>query len=224
MASIPEQQNPYTLGPQDTRFGADNQPIAQGQPTTKTENAPNGYRYADDGNLEFIPGGPADPSTAGKTTEATRRNQQLATVIVPELKSLLGDGKSPGTFDALADLGQQARNGIPGVGNFLTSPEYQQGQNSIRTIIASYLYSVSGATANPGEVENQASVLTPRPGDTPQTIAAKKARLQDMVQAVVAAASGTPISVDASQLPNGAPAAQAPGGTTSSGIQWSVSP
>lgn len=224
--TAPAAQTPYTLGPNETRFGADNQPIATGQPASKTESPPNGYRYRQDGTLEFIPGGPADPSTAGKTTEATRRNQQLATVIVPELKSLLGDPQSgvKGTFDSLGDLGQQMRGGIPGVGNFLTSPEYQQAQNSMRTIVASYLYSVSGATANPGEVENQVSVLTPRPGDSPQTVAAKKQRLQDMVQAVVAAASGTPITVDPSQLPSvGAPQQQGVN-TTSNGVQWSVSP
>lgn len=208
--SVPKDQGPYTLGPNETRFGVDNKPIATGQPAANTMSAPTGYRFGQNGNLEFIPGGPADPSTAGKTTEATRRNQQLATVIVPELKSLVGDGQKPGTFDALANGWDQAKGMVPGVGNFMTSPEYQQAQNSMRTIVASYLYSVSGATANPGEVENQVSVLTPRPGDNPQTVAAKKARLIEMVKAVVAAASGTPIAVDASQLPQNATQPSAP--------------
>lgn len=160
---------------------------------------PAGYRYGQDGNLSFIPGGPADPSTAGKTTEATRRNQQLATVIVPELKSLLGDGTTPGTFDALASGWDQAKGMIPG-GNMLgvtaTSPQYQQAQDSLKTIVASYLYSVSGATANPGEVANQVDILTPKPGDSPERVAAKKDRIVQMVKAVEAAATGTPISID----------------------------
>lgn len=160
---------------------------------------PVGYQWGADGNLAFIPGGPADPSTAGKTTEATRRNQQLATVIEPEVQSLMGDGTKPGTFDALANGWDQARDAggdavrVLGQG---PSPAYQQAKNSLKTIIASYLYSVSGATANPGEVENQASVLTPRPGEDPNSIADKKRRIQVMVDAVRAAATGKPINID----------------------------
>lgn len=177
--------------------------------------APNGFQYQPDGTLTFIPGGPADPSTAGKTTEATRRNQQLATVITPELQSLIGNGQTPGTFDALADTGNQVWNGV-GLGNIATSPQYQQAQNSLKTIVASYLYSVSGATANPGEVQNQVDVLTPKPGESAQSIAAKKQRLISMVEAVKAAATGRPINIDQ-------PAGQQ-GNVTSNGVQWSVEP
>lgn len=175
--------------------------------------APAGYQWNPDGTQAFIPGGPADPSTAGKTTEATRRNQQLAKVIAPEAAALLGDpatGKS-GTFDALADTGNQGWNAV-GLGSIATSPEYQQAQNSLKTIIASYLYSVSGATANPGEVENQAAILTPRPGESAQSVSDKKARIAVMVQAVQDAATG------ASMPP------QTGGNVTSSGLQWSIEP
>ncbi len=169
----------------------------------KPREAPTGYQWAPDGkSLEFIPHGPADPSTAGKTTEATRRNQQLASVITPELHSLLGDGtpQNPGTFDALSNGWSQAADAnIPFVGRpgrMLTSGEYQQAQNSLKTIVASYLYSVSGATANPGEVDNLVSVLTPQFGENPTSVAGKKARLQQMVEAVQAAATGAPFVAD----------------------------
>lgn len=157
----------------------------------KPESAPAGYRYQPDGTMAFIPGGPADPSTAGKTTEATRRNQQLAKVIEPEAAALLGNPATgtPGTFDALANTGNQGWNAV-GLGSVATSPEYQQAQNSLKTIIASYLYSVSGATANPGEVENQAAILTPRPGESAQSVADKKDRIAVMVKAVQEAATG----------------------------------
>lgn len=192
--------NGFTLGPGDTRFGPDGKPIASGVPTIKTEAAPTGYRYDPTGNLSFIPGGPADPSTAGKTTEATRRNQQLASVIVPELTSLIGDGspQNPGTFDALANPQDQMRamSGDAGMAVGLgPSPAYQQARNSLTTIVASYLYSVSGATANPGEVEKQVEVLTPKIGESAESVAAKKLRLQQMVKAVEAAATGTPIDI-----------------------------
>lgn len=182
--------------------------------------APSGYQTdpTDPTKLSFIPGGPADPSTAAKTTEATRRNQQLATVITPELAGLIGDGKTPGTFDALADPGNQVWNGL-GVGNFLASPQYQQAQNSLKTIVASYLYSVSGATANPGEVQNQVDVLTPKPGESKESVAAKKQRLVQMVDAVKAAATGKPINID-----DPAATGQPSGNTTSTGVQWSIEP
>lgn len=158
----------------------------------KPSAAPAGYRPGANGGLEFIPGGPADPATAGKTTEATRRNQQLAKVMVPEAQALLGSAGAPGTFDALTDPKNMAA-GSNSLTYGLASPEYQQAQNSLKTIIASYLYSVSGATANPGEVETQASVLTPKFGESQASIDAKKARIQQMVQAVVDAAQGTNI-------------------------------
>lgn len=176
-------------------------------PPEKGPAAPAGYRFGQDGNLAFIPGGPADPSTAGKTTEATRRNQQLASVIAPELETLIPSDGSPGTFDALANGWDQAKGMIPGnqmMGPLSTSPDYQQAQNSLRTIVASYLYSVSGATANPGEVATQVDILTPKPGESPESVAAKKARVVQMVEAVKAAATGTPINVPgSSQQPGG---------------------
>lgn len=191
----------FSLSPGEARFDAEGHQIAS-IPTLpdKPKEPPTGYRYGADGTtLEFIPGGPADPSTAGKTTEATRRNQQLATVIEPEVKSLIGDATTPGTFDALANGVDQAKSFIPG-GNLTpltaTSPEYQQATDSLRTIVASYLYSVSGATANPGEVQTQVDILTPKPGDSKERVAAKKARVQQMVDAVRAAATGKQINID----------------------------
>lgn len=194
-------QAPLSVSPGETLLDpVTHQPIYTGAPTPEKPPAPpTGYRPKADGTgLEFIPGGPADPSTAGKTTEATRRNQQLASVIEPELNSLIGDATKPGTFDALSNPNDQLRamggDVALGVGQG-PSPEYQQARNSLTTIVASYLYSVSGATANPGEVEKQVEVLTPKFGESAASIAAKKARLQAMVEAVKAAATGTPISI-----------------------------
>lgn len=45
--------------------------VAQGQP--KRENAPQGYRYRQDGNLEPIPGGPADPAIIQATKTGGNR-------------------------------------------------------------------------------------------------------------------------------------------------------
>lgn len=163
---------------------------------TQPKDAPSGYQWTPDGTLSFIPGGPADPSTNAKTTEATRRNQQLAKVLVPEAESLLGSNGKPGTFDSLSNGGNQFAGGINVFGarplQGFTAADYQQAQNSIKTVVASYLYSVSGATATDDEVQRQTDVLTPKPFEAPESIAQKKARLQQMVEAVVEAANGTP--------------------------------
>lgn len=178
------QPDPIKLSAGDILFDpATQQPIYTAPAQDKPKDPPTGYQWEPDGQLQYIPGGPADPSTAGKTTEATRRNQQLAKVIIPEMQTL------DQNWAALSDLKNQAF-GAAGVTNGLTTPEYQRAKNSLRTIIASYLYSVSGATANPGEVENQASILTPQVGDSPQAVADKLARVKSMVQAVTDAAQG----------------------------------
>lgn len=194
------QPDPFTLSAGETRYAPDGSVLASMPSVEKPAPAPSGYQPSEAGGLEFIPGGPADPATAGKTTEATRRNQQLAKVIVPEIESLLGTDTKPGTFEALSDMWSQGLDAAGPVGFAIgggPAEKYQQAKNSLKTIIASYLYSVSGATANPGEVETQASVLTPKPGEPKASVDDKKRRISTMVQAVVDAAKGTPIDVGA---------------------------
>lgn len=134
--------------------------------------------------------GAAIPGTTKAPTEAQLRNQQLYQVAAPELKIVENN------FDALSNLGDQAWSAIPGSdnygANFMQTPEYQRARNSLQTIIATYLYSTSGATANPGEVANQASVLMPKPGEDPTSVADKRARIRTMVDAIKTAAGGQP--------------------------------
>jgi hypothetical protein len=121
------------------------------------------------------------PITNGKpgklATEGERRNRSLYSVVAPELQIVEEN------FDALADMWNQGASKLP-MSDFATTPEYQMAANSLQTIIASYLYSVSGATANPGEVEKQAAILTPRPGESAVSVASKKRRIREMVNAI----------------------------------------
>lgn len=167
-------------------------------------NAPAGYQWNPDGTQSYIPGGPADPSTQAKTTEAQRRNQQLASVIQPELQSVERN------WDALADGGNQTWGSNP-VTAGMASPEYQQARNSLNVIAQSYLYSVSGAAATDAEVQKIVDSVTPKPFESPQSIAAKKARIQQMADAVIQAGGGV-----------SAPTTSA--GQTSTGLQWSLEP
>jgi hypothetical protein len=168
-------------------------------------NAPSGYQWNQDGTQSFIPGGPADPSTQAKTTEAQRRNQQLASVIQPELAAVEQN------WSELSSGTNQAGGMVPGVGNALTSSGYQQASNSLATIAQSYLYSVSGAAATDAEVRKIVDSVTPKPFESQQSIDAKLARIRQMADAVI-------------QAGGGGVQQQAPGGQTSTGLQWSIEP
>lgn len=123
-----------------------------------------------------------DPIVTGvsKPTEQQNRQRQLYEVVQPEL-SIVKEN-----FPALSQLGNQAAAmATPqAVQSFLTTPEYQRAANAMRTIIATYLYSTSGATANPGEVENQVKVLMPMPGESPEAVADKLRRVETMVESI----------------------------------------
>lgn len=148
-------------------------------------------------------------------TEGQRRNQQLYSVIQPELETV------ERTFDAMGEIGNQAAGAMGTPGNFIASPEYQMGRNALQTVISSYLYSVSGATANPGEVATQTDMLLPKPGDSPQTLEMKKQRVRTMVRAVGIAAGATGSGGD--QPAVGAGGAGGGGANrTANGLSWSV--
>ncbi|WP_434723038.1 phage tail tip lysozyme [Mesorhizobium sp. RIZ17] len=154
------------------------------------------------------------PLTAAKQkppNEQQQRDNKLYSVVAPELSIVEKN------FDALSNTSDQALSAIPHGSDYgadyLKSPEYQRASNSLRTIIASYLYSVSGATAAPAEVENQASILTPKPGEAKASLNDKLARIRAMVDAIRTGGSGAP------------PAAPGTGGgTTSNGLKWSIEP
>ncbi|RWK79630.1 MAG: hypothetical protein EOR51_12015 [Mesorhizobium sp.] len=149
-----------------------------------------------------------DPkSTTKPPNEAQLRNQQLYTVVAPEL------GIVEETFPALSDLGNQAWSQLPLGADYMTTPEFQRASNSLKTIIASYLYSTSGATATPSEVDNQASILTPKPGEAKASVDDKLSRIRTMVEAIKSNRG------DVQEEPAGNSKSK-----TSTGVEWSIEP
>ncbi|RWE26637.1 MAG: hypothetical protein EOS41_05760 [Mesorhizobium sp.] len=142
--------------------------------------------------------------------EQQQRDNKLYSVVAPELQIVEKN------FSALSNPSDQALSAIPHGSDYgaeyLKSPEYQRASNSLRTIIASYLYSVSGATAAPAEVENQAAVLTPKPGEAKASLDDKLARIRQMVDAIKTGGSGA------------VPTGNGTRGTTSNGLKWSIEP
>jgi hypothetical protein len=160
----------------------------------QTQNAP--VPQANDSVSSGNPG--IIPLTGGKPqkllSEAERKNQSLFTVIKPELKVVEDN------FDALTDPSNQVYSKMP-FSEWKTTPAYQQAANSLQTIISSYLYSVSGATATPEEVRKQTEMLTPRPLESKESIANKKQRIRTMVNAVAQAGSLPPMEEPAAAPP-----------------------
>jgi hypothetical protein len=125
-------------------------------------------------------------STSKPPTDAQRRATQLASVVNPELKVVEEN------WDELANGWNQvggANVGVGGVGigtpgKMLTSSGYQRATNALNTIAQSYLYSVSGAAAPAEEVRKLVESVTPFFGEDETSRKDKKARVQQMVEAI----------------------------------------
>jgi hypothetical protein len=171
--------------------------------------APSGYRARSDGSLEFIPGGPADPAVAGrgtgKPTEDQAKNSQLYTRANAQLPVALKNfGElAKGKNQFFAGVGE-ARVPFTGIGipkGWVTGSEYQQAEGAIKDIAASYLYSVSGATATPGEIAGTVERIMPKMGESADAVAEKKKRLTDMVNSIKLRASPQVLSQAATDNP-----------------------
>lgn len=162
-----------------TPQGVFGQPANGGPPQPLTPQPGGGGEATPAPNASGRPG--IIPLTEGKpgklATEGERRNRSLYSVVEPELKIVEEN------FDALSDLKNQAYSRLP-FSEYATTPEYQQAANSLQTIVSSYLYSVSGATATPDEVKKQTDILTPRPGESKPSIESKKRRVRAMVDSI----------------------------------------
>jgi len=160
---------------------------------------------------------PVPPKQPKPPTEDMLKNRQLLSVVSPQLTIL------DTTFADLAKPENQIGAGLTPekYQNYAVSPGYQRARDALRTVISSYLYSVSGATANPGEVETQTDILMPKLGEDATTTADKRARIKLMADAIKIRAGET-TGVESAGAP--APQQQArppPGSPPVPGATWS---
>lgn len=134
------------------------------------------------------------PGTAPKPNEQDQRLARLSTAIETDANTLFGSGANgKGLFDALSDpLSQIAATSIGGAqpGFALSSADYQQAANAISNIAQTYLYAMSGAAAPAAEVDRIVQSVTPRFGESPESVKAKKQRLLDYIRAIRSRADG----------------------------------
>lgn len=80
----------------------------------------------------------------------------------------------PAVGDAAKNYWQNARAGVPYVGNYLTSPEYQKFDQAKRNFTTANLRKESGALIGPEEFSNANTQYLPQPGDSPEVLEQKK--------------------------------------------------
>lgn len=112
-------------------------------------------------------------TVGGKMTADDKRANALATQIMGQEPALMSG------FETLANPQNYAGSKVPG-GALVMSSEAQIAQDAITNTVANWLYLTSGATATDAEIERQTAMVTPTPMDSPQRVAAKKARLKSI--------------------------------------------
>lgn len=145
---------------------------------------PAGYRRLDNGNLEAIPGGPAEKdkaltetqgNAAGFGMRAAKANDILNTL---ESQGTMGKGAGAveGTrmsLERLPLVGTALGNIAGAAGNKVISAAEQQYMQAVRDFATAVLRKESGASINPSEFDTVYRQYFPRVGDSPEVIKQK---------------------------------------------------
>lgn len=172
---------------------ADGQGVEIPKAPDKPREAPSGYRWVN-GNLEAIPGGPADPNapkpTDAKPTEAQQKTLTLLTRIaggtsdIQKALALDPEAQQAGLMETLSRnvLGE----GV--VTRSIAGPERRMVTDAQADILDALLTLGTGAAYSREQLIGQTISYFPQYGDTPAEIAAKNDRLQRLTEAARIAA------------------------------------
>lgn len=154
--------------------------------------APSGYRW-NNGNLEFIPGGPADPAmkSSGAPSEGERKSATLLARLegsLGQMNDAIADDESaakPGILAALAGnipfSGETARN-------LANSSERQRVEAAQLDILDAALTLGTGAAYTKEQLEGYRKSFFPQLGDSKDTVSDKQDRLNTVVNSARIAA------------------------------------
>ena len=153
----------------------------------KPEKAPSGFKFTEEGTLEFIPGGPADPDVkaGAKPTEAQSKVLTLLSRIAGganDIQNVIAtepDAQQAGLFETLSRnvLGE----GI--VTRSLAGPERRTVTDAQVDILDGLLTLGTGAAYNREQLIGQTLSYFPQYGDTEQEIKVKDERLKRAIEA-----------------------------------------
>lgn len=170
---------------------------------TGTPKAPSGYRYAADGTLQAIPGGPADQKTKIDNKPATESQAKAATfarrmeLAESDIQDLIKGG-----YDRTS-ASSSARAAGPSAGN---SPQGQRWSNAEQNFATANLRKESGAVIGEEEMLRQEALYFPRWNDSPETVKQKE-RNRAQAFAGMRAEAGSQFEKIPSMVPPKAPAA-----------------
>jgi len=133
-----------------------------------------------------VPNAKPTPLTEGQGNAATF-SERMA-----QADKILADTQSAGLNPTNHFLA-----GVPGVGNYLVSPEYQRYDQASRNFINATLRRESGASISPDEFDNARKQYLPQPGDSEKVLADKAQNRKTAVDGMVRSAgpSFTPAPV-----------------------------
>lgn len=149
---------------------------------------PSGYRLAADGqSLEFIPGGPADPSSKAGGGKPLTEGQSKALLFGTRMQeanevldALATDGK------VFSTPGSTAGYGIGATVNALNSSGGQQLDQAKRNFLNAVLRRESGAVIADSEFANADKQYFPQIGDSKDVIAQKKRNREVAMRGILA--------------------------------------
>jgi hypothetical protein len=209
--------------------------------------APTGYRWNAAGtSLEYIPGGPADPTTKGaKLAKPPTEGQAKALMFASRMAiadEALGElekagTKRPGAIKGTAEtLGNILGLGTDSMGgaladvagtltNWTQSEEQQQVEQAQRDFINAVLRRESGAVISLGEFRNAAKQYFPQPSDDAATLRQKAANRRAAI-AGMKAEFGEPFAPDFERIVKEARQARRPAGPREGGAtgSWDDAP
>lgn len=153
------------------------------------------------GQISFQQGSNIKPMT-----EAQSKDTTFATRAAGALPLLDKFG------DALTSLPESTGGNVPVVGNYLKSPEYQQAEQAGKEFLQAILRKDTGAAITKEETAEYGSVYLPRPGDSPELLAQKKASRTRALEAMKAGMTPQAILAQEKAIAasGGAPAPEAP--------------
>lgn len=146
------------------------------------KDAPSGYRWAENGSLAAIPGGPADLKRDGKLTEDQGKSAGYAARMANALNLIDSIGKSnpgatrPGAGTALLNM-------LPeGAANLLRPDDRQRVEAAQLDALDAALTLNTGAAYTREQLQGMTRSYFAQPGDSDQTVAEKQQRLASLIE------------------------------------------
>jgi len=148
---------------------------------------PSGYRQTADGTLEFIPGGPADPTSkagGGKPLTEGQSKALLFGTRMQEANGILDELATNGVTTSLP--GSRAGFGVGAAINALQPADRQRLDQAKRDFLNAVLRRESGAVIADTEFSNGDKQYFPQPGDGEAVIAQKKRNREVAMRGILA--------------------------------------